>query len=61
MFYTYGPCFSKDESQHSIFSTVHPQQIEINLESHIIFFSFHHGEPFKNTFNAIDFFKKIAC
>ena len=35
--------------------------MEINLESHIIFFSFHHGEPFKNTFNAIDFFKKIAC
>ena len=35
--------------------------MEINLESHIFFFSFHHGEPFKNTFNAIDFFKKIAC
>ena len=36
--------------------------MEIKLESNIIFFvSFHHGEPFKNTFNAIDFFKKIAC
>ena len=35
--------------------------MEINLESYIIFVSFYHGEPFKNTFNAIDFFKKIAC
>ena len=36
------------------------QKKNLNLESHIIFFSFHHGEP-KNTFNAIDFFKKKAC
>ena len=30
-------------------------------ESYHFFVSFHHGEPFKNTFNAIDFFKTIAC
>ena len=35
--------------------------MEINLESRISFFSVHHSEPFKNTFNAIDFFKNIAC
>ena len=41
----------------AIFQTV--QQNKINLGLYLILF--HHGEPLKNTGNAIDFFVKMAC